>query len=370
MKKLLRTLFAFVLIVPMVFTMAACGEETPTTPEQGTITGAEINGTYYTSEYVLKGTELNTVKLVYDNGTKSEAITINEDTVKGYDKTQIGTQTITITYNEKEYKFDIFVAARKVDVSSIDALYTAINNQAEGDFIKIADGNFYIDYENYSDNKNIEINDGSNTTTYSYSDFYFLINKDHVKVAGSGNTLLSSREYQINGNWNYQDFITICASDVTIDNLNLISKCQVNKVIEVFYGAKDFRLTNTVISAPEDESIYGEEYAEKFAGSVYFYSSDIGSVLISNVTLNKGRITFTGAQTGTVTFENTKINYTNLDDWVYGYDAAFRPFSFRKDKDIQFVNSAELTIDLDENEWSAENYQTVLDNIPDGAVVK
>lgn len=341
--------------------LASCGSK----PEEAKdIVGLEINGNVYV-DYISKGTELNKIKFVYSNGKTSDEIAINENSVKGYNKDKVGTQILEVKNGEEQFKLDLFVAERVVSVGEINEFYDAIGDQKEGDFIKISNGIYDIDYAMYDVDKTFTIEG----VDYTYNDFYMLLNSPHVKVSGSGSTVLKSTVYQENGAWSFQNFVTVDAEDVTLDNLYLISKTEVNKCIEAFTSSKDFRLTNAVLSAPEDPEVYGGN-AEKFAGSVYFNATDIGNVVIDNVKLLKGRFSFSGAQKGSISFNNTKINYTKLNDYLYGYDGAFTPFGAFKDKELQIVNPGQLEITLDKTEWEDDVYAKVLASFPDGVIIK
>lgn len=365
MKKSTKTLLYSLTVVPAMFMVVSCQQNL-----EKNIVGFELFGNEYT-QYVQKGTDIKALSItpIYEGGTKGEALSLAANMVSGYDKDKVGSQKISITYEGQTQTADIFVANRKVEVADVNALYNAINNQAEGDFILLANGDYNIDYTRYNSERNV----GISNTNFTYADFYMLIDKNHVKLSGSGNTKLYSSLDQRNGSWNFQNFITVAGEDVTLDNLKIVSKTEVNKVIEMTKNGKDFRLTNTTISAPVDTAIYGDN-TEKFAGSVYFNVENAGNIVFKNVTLDKGRISFTGAKQGNISFENTLIDYTDCDEWLYeeGTYASFGPVGafFGEDKSLTATSANELTVKFDATKYSnPENITTLKNQLPQGTNV-
>lgn len=114
--------------------------------------------------------------------------------------------------------------------------------------------------------------------------------------------IIKSTTHIPNGSLASQNLITIFADNVTLENLTLVCKTEINKVIEVL--GSHVTLRNITCLPPEKET---------FAGSVYFSKPDVGVVTLENLTLDKGRITFTGAQKGTVKMKDVKIDYQDVN---------------------------------------------------------
>lgn len=94
--------------------------------ETVTVTSIEVNKDTIKTAYTV-GDDLDltnsTIKATKDNGT-TEDVKITSDIVSGYDKTKIGTQTLTVTYGSKTATFVINVVAvgdKDAVVSSISA---------------------------------------------------------------------------------------------------------------------------------------------------------------------------------------------------------------------------------------------------------
>lgn len=140
---------------------------------------------------------------------------------------------------------------------------------------------------------------------------YLAITRDNVEIVGGGQEPSDVKIYSsaeaVNGNWVDQNLITIHGDNVKIQNATITCKKQVNKVIEVL--GDHVTLNNLVFNAPVEE---------KFAGSIYFNSpakdteKNIGTVTLKNLVLNNGRITFTGAEKGTVNMEGIQLYYNDV----------------------------------------------------------
>ena len=153
-----------------------------------------------------------------------------------------------------------------VEISTAEELAKAIANQADGQTWNLQPGTYDLTEDLMKEYAAQEIN--------GETEFYFPITADNLTINGGGATVTSSY-YQENGVWHYQNFITVGADNVTIDNLNVSCKKQVNKAIEVL-GA-DFTLTNSTILPVEDGN----------SGSIYFNGAfDLGDATIKNVTVS------------------------------------------------------------------------------------
>lgn len=108
-----------------------------------TISSLPLKTTYFTGEeFDYTGLK---IKAEYDDGT-SEDIT-SDFTCSGYDKTKIGTQTITVTYKNKSAQFDIKV--KELSVASLDATYETSSTASTLQTVPIGSykGDFTIEQE-------------------------------------------------------------------------------------------------------------------------------------------------------------------------------------------------------------------------------
>ena len=111
-----------------------------------------------------------------------------------------------------------------------------------------------------------------------------------------------------NGAWATQDFISVWADNVTIDNVDILSKEEQNKAIEVM--AKNFTLKNSEI----------KRVNEWGSGSIIFNAQndekDIGNATIENVKLYSW-ISCSNSEKGTLNTSNVTIDFT--DNGYAGY---------------------------------------------------
>ena len=138
---------------------------------------------------------------------------------------------------------------------------------------------------------------------------YLAITRNKVTIEGQSkeNVKIYSTTQSVNGNWVYQNLITIHGDNVAIKNATIVCKHEVNKVIEIL--GDNVTLENLVCNAPENEN---------FAGSIYFSApaddtnKSLGTAHLTNLVLNNGRITFTGVEKGSVVLNNITINYDKM----------------------------------------------------------
>lgn len=103
-----------------------------------TLTSIEISGTYKT-EYIVGETFTTKgmiVKAIYSNGDK-EDIDLNEVVFTGYNLNEIGNQTITATWSEKTYQFQIQVIDGQIKTYTI----SFSSNGGEGSMAPIENAN-------------------------------------------------------------------------------------------------------------------------------------------------------------------------------------------------------------------------------------
>ena|GEM_PF-7068858 len=202
----------------------------------------------------------------------------------------------------------VFAAGETVTIATAMDLAAAIKNQDDnqtwiltGDMYDL-DATCLAEYEDYSN--------GGNTH------WYFPIYKDGITIKGENNPIITSSVTSVNSSINLQNFITVFGDGLTIENVQLKSKTEANKVIEI--RGKDFTLRNVdVLDAGEGN---GE------GGSIYFNSPNVGNSLLENVNL-KGRLieSYKGggapANIGTITLDNVVVDasesvYMGDDYWL------------------------------------------------------
>ncbi len=198
--------------------------------------------------------------------------------------------------------------------------------------------------------------------------FVFPIFVDNLTIRGEGDVNITSDYNPGNpagGAWNYQNFITIGGSNVTLENLDLKGNPngyygnQCNKVIELING-KDLTLKDLDLAPIEDSE------GKVSSGSIYINVADAGNTVIEGVTMsswiNAKAVTAEGS---TVTVKNTVQDFTNnsyagYSDETYGY--AWNP-GVSGDK----VNLENFTIKVDDN---ANFVKQISDNLKPGTTVE
>lgn len=227
----------------------------------------------------------------------------------------------------------------------------AAANELEGDdpvTIKVADGI----YDLQPGTKEIQDQAG----------WYLPITRSNLTIIGNsqdGVTITSTVE-KPNGNLSSQNLITIFGDNVTLEKMTLICKKEINKVIEVL--GKNVTLRDITCTPPKETS---------FAGSIYFNSQTddkyIGHALLDNITLTKGRITFTGAEKGVVDMKNIDIDYQNVSISGKGMTdmAAYHPIGAVKGKDELKINADNVEVKLSgTNESSYSLSSETVENLP------
>ncbi|WP_298548149.1 YDG domain-containing protein [uncultured Parabacteroides sp.] len=201
---------------------------------------------------------------------------------------------------------------------------------------------------------------------------YLAITRDNVEIVGGGTESSAVKIYSstdaVNGNWVDQNLITIHGDNVKIQNLTITCKKEVNKVIEVL--GDHVTLNNLVFNAPE---------GEKFAGSIYFNSpaddteKNIGTATLKNLVLNNGRITFTGAEKGTVNMENIDIYYNEMAITATSMSdlQKYTPFGAIANKPELTINATlhSVNVYLTSSEGSYKLDAATVANLPAGSIL-
>jgi len=167
------------------------------------------------------------------------------------------------------------------------------------------------------------------TETGGQDKWYFPIILDGLTIMGdgTGDVILTSSVWSLNGSWSSQDFISVWANGVTIQDVTIYAKRDTNKAIEVM--GKDFTLSGATLLTNPDGPWEGYDY-EKFSGSVYFnpqasvtgLAGNVGDSRIENVYIEGAWVSANAANvtTGTVSLNNVTI------DWLQGAYAPWEPY--------------------------------------------
>ena len=184
-----------------------------------------------------------------------------------------------------------------IQIANADQLAEAIANQKPNQTWKLAAGTYTLKQEHLDKYANWK-----NPGTSSQGGWYFPIYEDGITIEGEGDVLITSDVETPNGVWATQDFISIWADDVTIDNIDIQSKEEVNKAIEV--NGKNFTLKNSQILPVEEAD------GKFFSGSIYFSNADAGQSSLENVKLSAW-VNARAVTNGEVTVNNVEQDFTN-----------------------------------------------------------
>ncbi|WP_158582143.1 Ig-like domain-containing protein [Parabacteroides sp. AF48-14] len=206
----------------------------------------------------------------------------------------------------KEDRLDVTADAQNISITKGEtttyygSLYTAVLFAEANDVIQVPAGEYDL-------RRGMEaITDPE--TNGKWSGWYLPIQKPlTIQGAGKGKTILTSSTEALNnaGDNNQQDFITVFpnATGTVLKDMTIISKSEANKAIHVF--GKDFEMSNVALFPAKDKN--------NFAGSIYFQSADgDGTIKLTDVELNQGRLSFSGTTKANVTLENVAIDYTQV----------------------------------------------------------
>lgn len=184
-----------------------------------------------------------------------------------------------------------------VIIESVEDLSTAIRDQQPNQTWKIKSGTYTLTQEHLDKYK-----DWKNPFSSSQGNWYFPIYEDGIKIIGEGNVVITSNVETSNGSWASQDFISIWANNITIDNVDLLCKKTQNKAIEVM--GQNFVLKNSTL----------RKVNQNGSGSIVFNSQvgngDIGVATIDNVTLYSW-ISVNYSKSGTLHTNDVTIDFTD-----------------------------------------------------------
>lgn len=294
-------------------------------------------------EVVLKGTELKGLKVttIFDDDTKSDPIDVTAEMITGYDKNKTGSQEITVKYEDKEYKYTIYVADKII--KNATELRTALKEQKDGEFLALKSGTYNLDRDE--------------ATKYGdQTGWYFLITANKLTIRGFGNVVIKSTTESDNGAWASQNFVTIAGNNTTIENVTLQSKKTPNKVVEIL--GKDTTIRDVKVE-PIDTT--------KFAGSIYL-STSTGNTTLENVTLKYGRISTTAAAGSTLTLKNVTINFAGATLGTDDVEKSLWGFDNSRSKIKVTATSSKIIVS--KGFKAADNYKTFTDQLPSGLTVE
>lgn len=246
----------------------------------------------------------------------------------------------------------IWFAPRTVMVDTAAELAAAMTDLRDWDTIVMAAGEYDIE----------KLLGG--ITTGGQTGWYFPVLKSNVTIKGAGiaATHLFSSTVTSNGAWANQDFISVWGDGVTISDMNITSKIDPNKSIEIM--GKDFTLQNVKINA---STIRGYEADGNYSGSVYFNplnaEKNVGDSNIVGVYLDGASISVRtdSVFAGTVTLTDTTLDLRN---WAGAVWDGWGIMS-KNPEHIVVADNFRILID-----GRFIDYQTqVVDRLPAGAIV-
>ncbi|MGI5959281.1 MAG: hypothetical protein ACOX60_07700 [Massiliimalia sp.] len=219
-------------------------------------------------------------------------------------------------------------------ISSAKALATAIANQKANQTWNLAAGTYNLDQDCLD-----LYADWNESTGSPQGNWYFPIHKDGIKIIGQGDVTITSSVETVNGNWAKQDFISVWANDVVIDNVDITCKKSQNKAIEVM--GQNFTLKNSTLN----------KVNENGSGSIIFNSENIGTAILENVKLYSW-ISTNYSKNGTLNATNVTIDFTDnsyagYKDEIYGYGWCPGIFNFNATCNVT-VNNTGLKLIVDD----------------------
>ena len=236
------------------------------------------------------------------------------------------------------FSISAFAVGDTVEISNTDQLSDAIANQKEGQTWVIKPGTYTLtqaDLDKYKDWQSVEHGSGTG--------WYFPIHVDNLSIIGETGedgtrVTITSDVFRKNGVWSSQDFISVWADGVTIENVDIMSKQEINKAIEVM--AKDFTLKDSEILPYEnaDDTV--------FSGSIYFNTADIGNSLVQNVTMYAW-VNARAVTTGTVVVDNLVQDFSNNE--YAGYSHPDYGYAYNPGVSGENVEIRSFTIKVDGN---------------------
>ena len=272
------------------------------------------------------------------------------------------------------FSISAFAVGETVEISTAAQLSDAIANQKEGQTWVLAAGEYVLTQEDLNKYAAWTSAESNNETGW-----YFPIHVDNLTIIGEDGAngervIITSDVESPNGVWSSQDFISVWSDGVSIDNVDIKSKTEPNKAIEIF--GKDFSLKNsTIIAVEHPKSTSGKV----FSGSIYFNplnaEDSIGNAVIENVYMY-AFISASQVTAGNLTVTDVTMDFSN-NRWSERYangEVGYGPGIIDPEiKDNFNVTTEGITYLVDNDavweELLSENYAYYSDTKP-GTVIK
>lgn len=178
-------------------------------------------------------------------------------------------------------RIDASVAIQNITTGiSYESVKDAVLYANDGDVISLKDGEYPVPYDEGTENGKL---------------FFLNITKSiTIKGETNGGAKLYASTENNTGNWSGQNFITVQADNVTLQNLEIVGNYNgyysgINKVIEVYSNSDNFTIDGCVIT-PNVKSNSG---AGNDAGSLYIGTESTATMItatVKNTTFNNGAI--------------------------------------------------------------------------------
>lgn len=372
MKKLLTVFIVAMLVVTSAIMLVACDGDavdniTSGTPSGDTesgdidsgdntdepqisVTGISVDGDILEDNVLSKGTAINGLEFVihYSDGSKSKPAAVDASMISGYDKDKTGYQTVKVSFEVYEFAFEVLVA--DVVISDATGLENAIKAQKDGQVWAILAGEY-------------DIAPDEETVVEGETGWYFAITADNLSIYGVDKPIITSSVTSANGNWSKQNLITVFGDNVVIDGVNIVSKVDVNKIIEVV-GGDNFVLSDSEMNPPFDNP--------KFAGSIYFNEYAGKTATVKNVKMNYARITTSGCDsTSTINLDNVYIDFAGAYDKYFeeeGYSTESYYWAIFNTTEAK-INAVSTTITVSEGASKHNEYKSwFLDYLPEEGI--
>lgn len=222
----------------------------------------------------------------------------------------------------------------EVTITNAQELARAIANQEDGQTWTIQEGTY-----NLTQNE-LDLYKDEQPGSSGQGGWYFPLWANGLTIIGEGDVTITSEVESSNGVWASQDFVSVWGDNITIKNVDILSKKTQNKAIEVM--GENFTLSDCELKKVDENG----------SGSIIFNSTDIGTATLENVTLyswvsanysTDGTLNATG-----VTIDFTDNDYAGYYDSTYGYGWCPGIFNNKNGCNVQ-VKNEDLTIVVDDD---------------------
>ena len=237
-------------------------------------------------------------------------------------------------------------APEVVNIQTVDQLAAAIKKQQDGQTWNIAAGTYTLTQTQLDVYK-----DWKNPGESSQGGWYFPLYADDLTINGIGDVTITSDVATANGNWATQDFVSVWGDGITINGVDIQSKTEQNKAIEIM--GQNFTLKNsTILPVVHPEA----ENQEVFSGSIFFNPvNEADSLGVSNLesVYLYSYVSASYASNGTLNVRNVTMDATNnmWHIWGIGYGPALTGNVYGEVSNVTYIidEDAILTEILDSN---------------------